>query len=89
MGSQKEARRGGRVTTYPPGAEPRRLRPWEEARGPFDELQDVAGCLLARIGPVTVALPDELRDRLQGLTGRVIAILRTDNDYRLRVIDGQ
>ena len=77
------------MSTYPPGSEPHRLRPWEEARGPLDEMQDVPGCLLARIGPVTVALPDELRDRLQGLTGRVIAILRTDNDYRLRVVDGQ
>lgn len=77
------------MSAYPPGSEPRRLRPWEEARGHFDELQEVGGCLLAKIGPVTVALPDELRGRLQGLTGRVIAVLRTDNDYRLRVIDGQ
>lgn len=69
--------------------EARRLQPWEEARGQLHELPDLEGCLVARIGPVTVALPDELRERLQGLTGQTIGILRTDCDYRLRVVDGR
>lgn len=67
----------------------RRLQSWEEARGPLHELHDLDGCLTAKIGPVTVALPDELRERLQGLTGREIGILRTDSDYRVRCLDGE
>lgn len=67
---------------------PRRLQPWEEARGLLHELQELDGLLVARIGPVVVSLPDELRDRLQSLVGRGIAILRTDSDYRMRTIDG-
>jgi len=67
----------------------RRLQPWEEARGLLHELQDMEGCLVAKIGPVTVALPDELRERLQGLMDREIGILRTDVDYRFRCLDGE
>ena len=71
-------------------AEVHRLQPWEEARGQLRELLDLEGCCLAaRIGPVTVALPEELKGRLQGLIGQTICILRTDSEYRLRVVDGR
>ncbi|VVB70048.1 Uncharacterised protein [uncultured archaeon] len=64
-----------------------RLQPWEEARGPLQELQEQDGCLVARIGPAVVALPDELREKLQGLMGKTVGILRTDFDYRLMVLE--
>ena len=65
------------------------LRPWDEARGQLHELQEQDGCLVARIGPVIVAIPDELRERLRDQVGHVIGILRTDADYRLRCLDGE
>ncbi len=70
------------MTAFP--QEVYRLQPWEEARGPLHELQDLNGCLVARIGPVVVALPEELRDRLQALIGCKVGVLRTDADFRLR-----
>ncbi|MFZ2472771.1 MAG: hypothetical protein WAW52_12640 [Methanothrix sp.] len=65
----------------------RRLQPWDEARGQLHGLQDLEGCLVARIGPVTVALPDELREKLRDKVGHKIGILRTDADYRFRCLD--
>jgi len=69
------------------GASITRLEPWTDVIGQLHELQSRDGCLLATIGPVVVALPPEIWDKLGGLTGRRIAILRTDQDYRLRCLE--
>ncbi len=71
------------------GASITRLDPWSDAIGQLHELQDRDGQLVAKIGPVMVALPPEMAEKLQGLIGREIGILRADSsDYRLRVRDG-
>lgn len=59
-----------------------RPQPWSEVRGPLHELCEHDGYLVAEIGPVTIALPQELKDPLRDLIGHTIAILRTDRDYR-------
>ena len=66
-----------------------RLEQWSDAIGSLHELREQDGCLVAKIGPVLVALPSELHDELQSHIGQKIAILRTDSDYRLRVVDGR
>jgi hypothetical protein len=63
-----------------------RLRTWEEAIGQFHELQEQEGHLLTRIGPVMVLLPLEMKDKLKDLVGHRIAVLRTENDYRMRIL---
>jgi len=69
--------------------EPRRLLPWEECWGMLQELRERDSQLLATIAGLVIALPPELRKRLEVLMGRKIAILRTDLDYRLRCLEGK
>jgi hypothetical protein len=71
------------------GASITRLEPWTDVIGQLHELQDRDGCLVARIGPVSAVLPSEMAERLKGLIGRKISILRAGpSDYRLRIRDG-
>lgn len=66
------------------------LATWEEVLGPLyyiEQPQD--GCFVALIGKIHVALPGEMAARLLELQGQRIGILRTDRDYRVRVIDGK
>jgi hypothetical protein len=65
---------------------PVRLEPWMEALGQLHELKEQDGYLEARIGPTMVALPSELKEMLKDCIGRRIGILRTDIDYRFRVM---
>lgn len=66
---------------------PIRFEPWTEARGPLSELKEENGRLIAKIGPVRVALPMELLQKLENHIGQNIGILRTDSDYRCRFLD--
>ncbi len=64
-----------------------RLSAWEEAIGTLysvEEPQD--GCLTALVGKVNLIIPEEMAASLQELQGQRIGILRTDTDYRVRVI---
>jgi hypothetical protein len=63
-----------------------RLQPYEEALGILKEIQILEGYALAQIGPVTVALPEEMASRLTGLQGQRVGILRTERDFRFRII---
>ncbi len=63
-----------------------RLQPWEEAVGILQEIQEYEGYCLAKIGPVTVSLPDEMILRLRELKGKRIGVIRCDEGYRVRVI---
>jgi len=67
--------------------EVQRIPPWAEARGQLHELMERDGCLVARIGPVAVELPDDLKEKLGDKVGHEIGILRTDTDYRFRCLD--
>jgi len=66
---------------------PIRLEPWMEAIGHFHELREDDGYIVAKIGPAIVALPPELKEKLKDCTGLRIGILRTDTDYRFRVME--
>ncbi len=66
---------------------PVRLEPWMEAVGLFYEMQEENGCLVAKIGPAIIALPYELEKKLKDCMGQRIGILRTDTDYRFRILE--
>ena len=59
----------------------------DEVLGPLHHVEDSpqGGCL-ALIGKIPVLLPIELQDRLQGLLGKRIGVLRLDG-YRVRCLD--
>lgn len=63
-----------------------RLQPYEEALGQLKNVQILEGYALAEIGPVTVALPIEMGERLNSFIGQRIGVLRTEVDYRYRVM---
>jgi hypothetical protein len=65
------------------------LEPWMEVIGPFGELAEKDGVLLAEIAKHIVVLPIEMKDALMPHMGSKIAILRTDipgKEYLIRII---
>ena len=67
------------------------LTPWMEIIGPFAELIEQDGVLLAEIAQHVVVLPVELKDALMPHLGHKIAILRTDipgKEFLFRVLPG-
>lgn len=62
------------------------LQPWTDCIGPLHELNVQDSLLIARIGHVAILLPLDLYEKLRGLVGRKIAILRTDEGYRYREV---
>ena len=63
------------------------LEPWVEAFGQLHELREQDCYLEVGIGPTTFALPSELKEKLKDCLGQRICILRTDTDYRIRILD--
>jgi hypothetical protein len=63
-----------------------RLGPYEEAIGALHEVQEADGYILAIIGPVVVVLPSELGAKIKPHIGSRIGILRTERDYRIRIV---
>ena len=63
-----------------------RLQPYEEALGQLKNVQLLEGYALAEIGPVTVALPIEMGEKLNSFIGQRIGVLRTEIDHRFRVM---
>lgn len=66
--------------------EVRRLELWEEARGPLSDLRDIDGQLIVTIAGLVISLPSDFKARLKGHIGHSIAVLRTDSDYRMRIL---
>jgi hypothetical protein len=62
------------------------LSPFEEAIGVLHELHELDGSYIADIGPIHVWLPEEIATKLKGLQGQRIGVLRTDRDYRFRIV---
>jgi hypothetical protein len=62
-----------------------RLGFYEESIGDLHNVREADGCILASIGPAVVVLPHELGAELKPLIGSRIGILRTEQDYRLRI----
>jgi len=63
------------------------LAPWEERALPLIRLIEVDGFLMASDGRVKICLPREMKADLTKCMGQRIAILRTDTDYRMRILD--
>jgi len=75
-----------RTDTSGSSAQVCRLQPYEEALGQLKNVQLLEGYALAEIGPVTVALPIEIGERLNSFIGQRIGVLRTEVDHRFRVM---
>jgi hypothetical protein len=63
-----------------------RLSELEEVLGELHSIEITEIGLIAVIGKITVLLPEELADKLQGLVGRRIGILRLDG-YHVHCLD--
>lgn len=66
--------------------QPYHMRPWEEVLGPIHKIEEDDGHCLALIGKIPVILPQEMAARLIEAKGQRVGVLRTDSDYRFRVI---
>lgn len=66
--------------------QPYHMQPWDEVLGPDLEVEEHYGYCLALIGKILVCLPQEMATRLKEARGQRVGILRTDKDYRLRLI---
>jgi hypothetical protein len=66
-----------------------RLSPWEESALLLDNLIVDVDCLTACGGRVMLRLPLTMKSDLEKCLGRRISILRTDTDYRMRILEGQ
>jgi hypothetical protein len=64
-----------------------RMRHWDEILGHVHRIEELDDYCLALIGKILVTLPKEMATRLKETKGQRIGILRTDRDYRLRVIN--
>jgi hypothetical protein len=62
-----------------------RLGFYEESIGDLHNIMEADGYILANIGPAVVVLPHEMGVQLKPLIGSRIGILRTEQDYRLRI----
>lgn len=63
-----------------------RLQLYEEALGQLKNVQLLERYALAEIGPVIVDLPIEIGERLNPLICQRIGVIRTDVDYRFRMM---
>lgn len=66
--------------------QPYHMRPWDEVLGPDIDVEEYEGHCIALIGKIPIILPKEMAARLREAKGQRIGVLRTDNDYRLRII---
>lgn len=62
---------------------PYRMRERDEVLGDLHHIENAEGGCLALIGKIPVLLPTELTERLQGLIGRRVGVLRLEG-YRVR-----
>lgn len=69
--------------------QPYHMRPWDEVLGPAHEVEEHDDHCLALIGKIPVILPQELAARLTEAKGQRVGVLRTDIDYRFRLIQGE
>jgi len=66
------------------------LEHYEEIIGILNELSFIEGLLLGRIGTITIAIPDDLEDRIRPFISKRIALIRTDiaeKQYLFRILD--
>jgi len=70
-------------------AQPYHMRPWDEVLGQALGVEEHDGHCLALIGKIPVILPPEMAVRLTEAKGQRVGVLRTDFDYRLRVLEAE
>jgi hypothetical protein len=66
-----------------------RLSPWEEGALRLSNLAEDDGYLIANGGKFKLRLPLEMKANLAKCLGLKISILRTDTEYRIRILDDQ
>ncbi len=64
---------------------PYALKDLEEARGDLHSIEKTDGGIIALIGKIPVLLPPELAEKLQGMIGRRVGVIRLDG-YRVRCL---
>ncbi len=57
----------------------------DEVLGPLYSIEEIEGGIVALIGRIHVYLPPELSEKLQGLIGRRVGVLRLEG-YRVRAL---
>lgn len=57
----------------------------DEVLGPLNAVEEFEGGIVALIGRIHVYLPSELSEKLQGLIGRRVGVLRFEG-YRVRAL---
>ncbi len=57
----------------------------DEILGPLYSIEEVEGGIVALIGRIHVYLPSELSEKLQGLIGQRVGVLRIEG-YRVRAL---
>jgi hypothetical protein len=67
--------------------EAHRLSFWEEGALKLNNLLEDNGCLIASGDDIKLSLPLHMKANLAKCQGRRISILRTDTDYRIRILD--
>jgi hypothetical protein len=60
------------------------LKLWEEALGVLGTVQLLENYAEVEVGPLTIAVPKEMGEKITSFIGQRIQILRTDIDYRAR-----
>jgi hypothetical protein len=80
LSSTIEGERGG-MTTH----ETYHMRELDEVLGPLHMIEEVEGGIVASIGRINVYLPQELAEKLQGLIGRRVGVIRLEG-YRVRAL---
>lgn len=68
-------------------SQPYHMRPWDEVLGPALGVEEHNDYCLALIGKIPVILPLEMAAKLAEAKGQRVGVLRTDFDYRLRVLE--
>jgi hypothetical protein len=66
-----------------------RLMPWEECFGLCHKIELDNDLLVTHIGKISIVLPIEMASRFRELEGKWIGVLRTDRDYKIRILDDQ
>jgi hypothetical protein len=66
-----------------------RFSPWEEHALRLSDLAEDESFLIAMGGKVRLCLPLYLKNDLAKCLGMRISILRTDTDYRFRILEDQ
>lgn len=71
-----------RLTVYP-----HHLQAWDEIIGHVRDVQTSDSYALVTIGRITVVLPLEMAEQLTFFMDRRVGILKTETDYRMRVME--